>query len=89
MDPYFLQLDASDPYERVTAADTDGAERFERGGNVAAPGQVPAPGWRERDFRVALAVAEQIGFAQIPFAKIGLYRDEYRKELPAPKQLDE
>ncbi|MFH1566771.1 MAG: hypothetical protein ABIL09_02150, partial [Gemmatimonadota bacterium] len=88
-DPYFLQLDASDPYERVTAADTDGVERFERGGNVAARGQVPAPGWRERDFRVERAVAEQIGFVQIPFAKIGLYCDEYRRELPAPEPLEE
>jgi hypothetical protein len=81
-DPYFLQLDASDPYERITASDPDGLQRFQQGGNVAAPGQVPVPGWRRRDFTVDTSVAAAIGFTQIPFGEIGLYLDEDRTEVP-------
>ncbi|MFH1006680.1 MAG: right-handed parallel beta-helix repeat-containing protein [Candidatus Latescibacterota bacterium] len=87
VDPYFLNIDGSDPYDRFAATDEDQVARFERGGNIVACGQDPVPGWRDRDFTVDSEVAERIGFVQIPFQKIGLYRDEYRVELPTPKAL--
>jgi hypothetical protein len=84
IDPYYLNLDGDDPYERLES-DDDQTDIFARGGNVVARSAVPVPGWRDRDFTVDTEVAEQIGFEQIPFRKIGLYCDAYRRQLPPPK----
>ena len=83
-DPYFLNIDGTDSYQRIEAGSPE-IDAFERGGNVVAKGSVPAPGWRERDFTVDAEVAAQIGFKQIPFQKIGLYSDAHRQDLPPQK----
>lgn len=86
-DPYYLELDSTDPYEVIRGVDPEGAAKVESGGNVVAPNETPVPGWRERDFRVDESVARRIGFEQIPHDEIGLYVDEYRTTLPEPKRL--
>lgn len=83
-DPYFLNIDSAEPYDRIEAGAAGSAD-VARGGNILDPGGVPAPGWRRRDFTVDASVAARIGFEQIPFEQIGLYVDEYRRELPPPK----
>jgi hypothetical protein len=80
VDPYFLNIDGAEPYDRLESSG-EPSEAFMKGGNVVAHGAVPAPGWKERDFTVDKEVAEQIGFVQIPFEKIGLYLDAWRDEL--------
>ncbi|MBT5058058.1 MAG: right-handed parallel beta-helix repeat-containing protein [Gemmatimonadetes bacterium] len=80
VDPYFLNIDGAEPYDRLESAGEPN-EAFIKGGNVVAHGAVPVPGWKERNFTVKKDVAEQIGFVQIPFERIGLYLDAWRKDL--------
>ena len=89
VDPYFLNIDRTDPYEVIQADGESDLSRIELGGNVVASGTVPAPRWQERDFTVDPEVAESIGFEQLPFEKIGLFIDEFRMTLPDPKRLGE
>ena len=82
-DPYYF-VDSADPYVRLTAQTEGLAEAWGKDGNIVERGGIPVPGWQERDFTVDPAVAAQIGFEQIPFGEIGLYRDEYRRQVPPP-----
>ena len=85
VDPYYLNIDGADPYERLESVDDDRIDLFKRGGNIVYRDIIPVPGWRERDFTVDSKVAEKIGFEQIPFQQIGLYCDAYRRQLPPLK----
>lgn len=87
-DPYFLDIDRSDPYEIIRADDTERAAELRAGGNVVEANGDPVPGWRKRDFSVRAEVADLIDFEQIPFDRIGLRLDEYRTGLPDPAPLE-
>lgn len=76
-DPYYLDIDRKEGYDMIPIADS--ARVTELRGNVFTgdPGFVDAPNGDVR-LREDSPVFKR-GFKRIPFEKIGLYADEYRK----------
>jgi hypothetical protein len=81
-DPYYLDIDTKDGYVLLTRADSTARREF--GDNeflTSDPGFVDA---QRFDFRLKeTSPALRLGFKQIPFEKIGLQPDAYRRDLPA------
>jgi hypothetical protein len=84
-DPYYLDIDTKDGY--VLLANADKAIKQEFKGNTflsTDPGFVNLKGL---DFRLkGSSPALALGFKSIPFDKIGLQVDRFRRTLPAPTQ---
>ena len=81
-DPYYLDIDTKDGYVLLTSADEAIKREFK--GNVflsTDPGFVNSEGL---DFRLKnSSPALAFGFKPIPFDKIGLQVDGFRRTLPA------
>jgi hypothetical protein len=81
-DPYYLNIDLQDGYESFLNADP--RIRTEFAGNVFCEGDPGFVGAAGGDFRLKKeAPAWVLGFHPIPFEKIGLFTDAYRRTKAA------
>jgi len=84
-DPYYLDIDTKDGYVLLTNADEGIKQEFKGNKFLSTdPGFVDlkGPDFRLKDWSPAMA----LGFRPIPFDKIGLRIDKFRRTLPARNQ---
>jgi hypothetical protein len=84
-DPYYLDIDTKDGYVLLTNAD-DGIKR-ELKGNTFFSGNPGFADLKRLDFRLKdSSPVMALGFKPIPFDKIGLQVDKFRRALPEHTQ---
>ncbi len=78
-DPYYLNIDIQEGYDLLKNDENIGKELKN---NIFVKGNPGFENIEQEDFRLTKASrAKEIGFEPIPFDKIGLYKDEYRKVI--------
>lgn len=86
-EPYYLNLDTEDDYIYFKQSDKEAVKDLKD--NLIFDADTGFENIEQADFRLKQnSPAFKLGFKQIPVEKIGLFVDEYRKELPYKKQLD-
>jgi len=78
-DPYYLNIDKVEGYDMIPIAQSARLGEFKDNVFTDDPGFVDIT---KRDFRLREdSPAFRMGFERIPFERIGLYKDEFRKEM--------
>ena len=86
-EPYYLNLDTEDDYIYFKQGDKENVPDL--ADNLILDSDPGFENIEQGDFRLkSNSPAFKIGFKKIPIEKIGLFKDEYRTQLPPKKQLD-